>query len=200
MPKHAQTRLLAVLLTGFLAAIYLTTGHANSLDDTKQQKQFLFEKLAKAQSEQEGRLAEDAIWQYWFSLAPDHSARKSLDAGMERRKAYDFEAAEKHLDNVVTTAPDYAEGYNQRAFVRFLRENFTGALTDLEKTLELEPEHFGALAGLYQVLRIQNRHQAAMTALQSGVSIHPWLKERGALPEELWPDSYRRLHEPGLEL
>ncbi|OED40955.1 hypothetical protein AB833_10690 [Chromatiales bacterium (ex Bugula neritina AB1)] len=159
------------------------------------QKFKLFRDLSSAQTEAAGRAAENAIWQFWFAQAPTPEVRKLLDAGIERREAYDFEAAEKHLDKVVEAAPDYAEGFNQRAFVRFLRENFSDASDDLERALALEPDHFGAMAGQYQILRIENRHQAAFTFLQEAVTLHPWLRERGALPREMWPDAYRDLHD-----
>lgn len=192
------------LITAFLIALFgtgsLTVANATTPSQAEGQKSILFQNLANAPTEAEGRSAEDAVWQYWFNQAPDFSTRSALDAGIERRESYDFEAAENHLDKVIRQAPDYAEGYNQRAFVRFLRENFAEAITDLEKALELEPNHFGALSGLYHVLRSQNRHRAAMGALQQAVTIHPWLQERDALPEEMWPDNYRDLHEPGLKL
>lgn len=160
----------------------------------------LFENLANAENELEGRLAEESIWQFWFSQSPSPDVRASLDAGIKRREAYDFEAAEHHLDKVVESAPNYAEGYNQRAFVRFLRENYNDAQTDLETALELEPNHFGAMSGLYRILQRQNRQKAAMKMLQLAVDIHPWLKERSALPKALWPKSFRDLHDPGLEI
>lgn len=192
LPRTLVACLFLVLLPGIATSA--------SPDKATPQHARLFKNLAAAQTETEGRSAEHAIWQYWFGLAPTPSDRASLDAGMERREAYDYEAAENHLDILVESAPLYAEGYNQRAFVRFLRENYSGALTDIEKTLELEPQHFGALSGMYHVLRIQNRHQAAMGALRQAVTIHPWIQERGALPRSLWPESFRQVHDPDLEI
>ena len=164
------------------------------------EEQALFKSLLAAENEQEGRIAEDAIWRYWFDQSPTALVRASLDAGIERREAYDFEAAEIHFDKVVRSAPNYAEGYNQRAFVRFLREKYQSAQTDLEIALKLEPNHFGALSGLYHILQKQDRREAAMRMLSRAVEIHPWLKERSALPKEKWPKSYRDLHDPGLEI
>lgn len=190
------------LLVAMAFALSLTV-NISSADERSvldQQKAALFKDLANASSEQEGRAAESAVWRYWFNQAPTPEVRASLDAGIERREAYDFEAAENHLDLVVEAAPDYSEGHNQRAFVRFLRENYAAAQTDLETALELEPDHFGAMSGLHHILRIQNRHEAAMALLQQAVIIHPWLNERSALPKKMWPDSYRAIHEPGQEI
>lgn len=174
--------------------------YADDFSELDQIKTELFDRLATASSEQDGREAENAIWQFWFSLSPTADIRSSLDAGIERREGYDFEAAENHLDIVVEAAPEYAEGYNQRAFVRFLRENFADAQTDLEIALELEPKHFGAMSGLYHILRIQNRQKAAMSLLKRAVTVHPWLRERGGLPKDKWPESYRDIHDPELKI
>lgn len=160
----------------------------------------LLQRLAGATSEADGRLAESAVWEHWFSEAPGDDVHDWLQQGRKRRESYDYEAAEKLFDRVVESAPGYAEGYNQRAFARFLREDFDGALADLEKTLQLRPWHFGALSGMYHVLRIQNRHSAAFALLRQAVTIHPWIQERGALPKDMWPDSYRLIHEQGQEI
>lgn len=186
-------RVLANLLSGLLLLLTLTSSLA--LADAEHATK-LFRDLANAMTQMEGRQAEDELWKYWFDQSPSTQIRSFLDKGIERREAYDFEAAEIHLDKVVADAPDYSEGYNQRAFVRFLRENFEGAQVDLEKALELEPRHFGAMSGLFHILRIQNRQQAALGLLQQAVTIHPWLKERSALPENMWPEGYKNLHAP----
>lgn len=180
-----------------IALLFIGAGQV-ALANTNLDK--LFDSLSKAQTELEGRAAEDALWQHWFDQAPTAADRALLDKSLERREAYDFEAAENVLNQLVDAAPDYSEAYNQRAFIRFLRENYTGAKADLEKTLALEPQHFGAWAGMYLVLSRQSQIDEAFTMLQKAVSIHPWLKERFALPKALWPKAYRDLHESGQEI
>jgi len=200
MSEIAKRCVLAVLAITTMLSVSPAIANSDEHSSNDAEKRMLFDALANAESEQAGRVAESAIWQFWFDQSPTASVRSSLDAGMERREAYDFEAAENHLDKVVESAPDYAEGYNQRAFVRFLQENYEDAQTDLETALVLEPEHFGAMSGLFHILRIQNRQKAAMGLLKKAVVLHPWLQERSALPKEQWPKSYRDIHEPGQEI
>ena len=83
--------------------------------------------LKIAPDEETGRAIEDAIWRQWIK-APDSRAQDLLDRGMQRRDAYDFEAAEQLFDELVAYCPHYPEGYNQRAFIRFLRERYDAAL------------------------------------------------------------------------
>jgi len=176
----------AFLIASLLTLLLLPTAVFADKRNSSAEFVILLEQLASAETELEGRAAEASVWRYWFD--------------MQRRKAYDYEAAEKYLDEVVKLAPHYAEGYNQRAFVRFLRDNPIAAEIDLQNTLKLEPKHFGALSGLFHVLRMQDRQDAALSALKEAVKIHPWLQERFALPERLWPESYRAIHSTDQEI
>src|SRR5690606_15155429 len=63
------------------------------------------------------------------------------------------ELALQFLDAVVELAPDFAEGWNRRAYVYFLQDNYEGAVGDLRRALALEPKHFKALEGLARILR-----------------------------------------------
>lgn len=160
-------------------------------DETESQ---LLSKLAVADSESEARTIEAQIWEYWFNLAPTIQARELLDEGRQRRQSYDYIGAEELLSDLIVAEPGYAEAHNQRAFVRFLRDDFVGALQDLEIVLQMKPWHFGALSGMYHVLRSQNRHGVAFNVLRQAVEIHPWIQERFALPEDQWPEHYRLIH------
>ena len=178
-------------LIGTAALAYGMTAPVALQASTASQRDRLFKALKTAKTEREGRLAENAIWNWWLDQAPTLEVREAIDHGMKRREAYDFEAAEEALDKAVEQAPDYAEGWNQRAFVRFLRDNIDGSLSDLEKAVELDPDHFAAWSGMYHVLIRMGRPEVAVAALSRAVTIHPWLKERGMLPPD--PDAKRPL-------
>ncbi len=83
----------------------------------------LLAQIRTAPDEATARGLMDRLWRLWTE-APDARAQALLDHGMDRREAYDFAAAEADFDELVGYCPDYAEGWNQRAFVRFLRGNY----------------------------------------------------------------------------
>lgn len=117
------------------------------------------------------------MWAIWAD-APDDRAQEMLDRGMARREAFDFGAAEAAFDALVEYCPDYAEGYNQRAFVAFLRGDFDAALVDLDRALARQPLHVAALSGKALTLIELGREADAQDALGRALSLNPWIPER----------------------
>ncbi|MCB1501279.1 MAG: hypothetical protein KDK07_16095 [Bauldia sp.] len=140
----------------------------------------LFVFLAATKTEAEGRAMEDEIWRFWMR-APDQEAAALMDRAMERRRTYDFAGAVEILDRLVAIAPGWAEAWNQRATVRFLQEDYEGSLADIRETLDREPRHFGAMAGMAIILLRQGRAELAQATLHRAVAIHPWLRERSLI-------------------
>ena len=62
--------------------------------------------------------------------------------------AKQMDVALKLLDAVVKLRPDYIEGWNRRATIYYLQDDYPHAIQDIEQVLSREPRHFGALAGL----------------------------------------------------
>src|SRR5690606_4126207 len=145
------------------------------------ERERLFRDLQTAATERQGRMAEDAIWRMWMAQAPSSAIAEAIAEAMRRRESYDWSTALTILDRVVTDAPDYAEGWNQRAFIRFLKQDFDGSLEDIDRALALEPLHFAALSGQALILMQLGRIETGQKVLRQAIEIHPWLKERSML-------------------
>ncbi|WP_269580912.1 tetratricopeptide repeat protein [Roseibium sp. Sym1] len=141
----------------------------------------LFEALKNAPNELEAEKIENEIWKSWLESAPTPEIQAKLEQAMERRNVYDFQGARDLLDEVIAEAPDYSEGWNQRAYVLFLQGNYEASLEDIERALELEPRHFGALSGKAMIFMTLGRVKLGQKALREAVEIHPYLKERNML-------------------
>lgn len=127
------------------------------------------------------RLIAPEFWAIWTD-APDDHAQELLDTGMERRRAFDFGSALAALDALIEYCPDYAEGYNQRAFVNFLQQDFSAALPDLDQAIALSPRHIAALSGRALTLTGLGRKAEAALSLRAALALNPWLSERSLLP------------------
>lgn len=141
----------------------------------------LIEIAREAPDEATGRQLSNDMWELWAD-APDSYSQELLDEAISRRESYDYAGAMKAADALVVYCPEYAEGYNQRAFIHFLRENFEAALPDLDRTLQLQPNHVAALTGKALTLAALKRNGEAALALRAALEMNPWLGERHLLP------------------
>ncbi|WP_209504720.1 MULTISPECIES: hypothetical protein [unclassified Ruegeria] len=171
----------------FLAALAVValscTAHAQSCPaapDHSESVDALINQVQKAESQSDARAISNQMWELWTD-APDARAQGLLDRGMARREAWDLLGALDELDQLVDYCPNYAEGYNQRAFVNYLRQDFAAALQDLNVTIELSPNHIGALSGRALSLLGLKRLDDARAALAEALELNPWLSERALL-------------------
>ena len=70
--------------------------------------------------------------------------------------------------------PDFAEAWNKRATVYFFNGEFEKSIQDIEKTLSLEPRHFGALDGLAQIYFLQDKFLKAAATYEQLLQILPF--------------------------
>src|SRR5713101_8127619 len=90
--------------------------------------------------------AEATLWQIWCrSGIPEVDAL--LRQGIEAIERHQLAEAEALFTRIIERAPDFAEGWNKRATVRYLAEDYAGSVADCEETLARTPHHFGALSG-----------------------------------------------------
>lgn len=115
---------------------------------------------------------EAQIWDAW-SRSGSPAMDLLLQRGREAMETEDLGAAIEHLTALTDYAPDFAEGWNARATAFFQAEEFGLSLADIERTLALNPRHFGALGGLAAILEILDQPRAALSAYRAAHTIHP---------------------------
>ena len=145
--------------------------------DFSEQLGLLHDKLVVAETPAQAQALSSELWMIWLD-APDEQAQRLLDLGMRKRAGFDYLGARDTLDELVEYCPEYAEGYNQRAFASFLRRDYLAALFDLDKALELNPRHLGALSGKGLTLMGMGRDDEAQEVLREALKLNPWLPER----------------------
>lgn len=140
----------------------------------------LFAQAQAAENFRQGQEVSDAMWKVWLR-APDAAAQEVLDSGMAARGVYDFAGAHGEFTRLTEYCPDYAEGWNQRAFISFLREDYSSALADLDRALVLQPRHVAAQSGRALTLMHMGRTAEARSQLLEAVANNPWLSEAALL-------------------
>jgi tetratricopeptide (TPR) repeat protein len=140
----------------------------------------IFADLGSAQSAAEASVLTQRLWRLWTD-APDATAKAMLDDGMALLSGGRPAIAVERFDALVDYCPDYAEGYNQRAFAHYLQLDFAKALDDLDAALALNPHHVAALSGKALTLMGLGRDAEAQEVLRAAVALNPWLEERALL-------------------
>ena len=132
----------------------------------------LFAELRRTADPAEARLIEGRIWSEWMSSG---SATIDLMMGWASRAARteDWGVAFDYLDQVIVLVPDYAEAWNRRATLHFVRGDYDKSIQDIEETLKREPRHFGALSGLGQIMLRQERPELARDAFERTLEVYP---------------------------
>jgi tetratricopeptide (TPR) repeat protein len=155
------------------------------------QKARLDKLFADLKRERNDKAAERIAGNIWREWSDSGSASINLmmlwsQKAMEARK---FGVALDFLDQVVTLDPTYAEGWNRRATVHYMMKSYGKSMADIDRTLRLEPRHFGALSGLAQIMADTDHTQAALDAWQRVLAVYPMMRSAqqqvSTLSEEL---------------
>ena len=167
------------LIIAFVAASTLTTpafAECPPPQDVSAELQALIAKAQGAKNYQEGRGVSGEMWRVYLR-APDETAQAALDEGLRRRDAYDFAGALTEFNRLAEYCPTFAEGFNQRAYIHFLRGEHEKALPDLDRALELSPHHVAAQSGRALTLMNLGRIEEARAQMLIAVENNPWLSE-----------------------
>ncbi len=74
---------------------------------------------------------------------------------------------------MIYLAPQYVEGWNQRATLHFQMGNYRKSMSDINRVLAIEPRHFGALAGMAAILTSAEQDELALKAWEQFLAIYP---------------------------
>lgn len=148
----------------------------------------LFAELKRAGNEAAAARISQRIRSEWSK-----SGSATIDLLMQRsNKAVEekkFDAALDYLDEIVTLAPAYAEGWNLRATVHFARDDYARSMADIDRVLRLEPRHFGALSGMAAILKATGHDAAAAGVYERLLALYPMMRaaqaELGKLADEM---------------
>jgi tetratricopeptide (TPR) repeat protein len=160
-----------VLVKGFFCLLLALSAPA-AADQTDPRLDPLFGILKETRNPIEAQLAEGQIWHLWMT-SPDATVNLLMAQGIDRMAAQDLRGAFKIFTDIVEIAPDFAEGWNKRATVLYMMGAYAESIADIDRTLELEPRHFGALSGLGLCNAELEHDEAALDAFKRALTLNP---------------------------
>tara|TARA_R110000868_G_scaffold99983_10_gene274907 strand:- start:1477 stop:2043 length:567 start_codon:yes stop_codon:yes gene_type:complete len=171
MIRHLRSASLAIVLAAAVSA----SGFAKEMPLSDRLDR-LFSELQSSQSELEARRLAGQIDDLWRG-ARGETARLLLSRADDAIADEDFALAIDVLDQLIALEPEFAEAWNRRATVYYLKENYGRSLADIAVTLALEPRHFGALTGLGLMLEDLGEDKKAYDALKRALELNPFQEE-----------------------
>jgi tetratricopeptide (TPR) repeat protein len=161
---------------------FLTT--ALSANDRDAELDKLFVELKKDIPSLSSGIAQQ-IWMLWSTHPTDQKLTSLLDEGSRLVQDQKLNRAIDVFSEAIELDPSWAEAWNKRATVFYMVGKFQKSQNDIDKVLELEERHFGALAGQGMVnIKLKN-YDKAKKSYQKAQEIYPSMKSSKVMIEQI---------------
>ena len=141
--------------------------HTKSLD-------FLFGALKAAPDDISAKHVEARIWAIWLQT-PSDTATLLMTRAKAAVDAHKIDVAIKLLDSIIKLRPDYVEGWDRRATLYYMQDDYGRSLADIQQVLIREPRHFGALTCLGLIMQELGDEKRALDVYRKALAINPHL-------------------------
>ena len=167
----------------YLAFIFISSfGNASEVYHKNKLEKY-FVDLKKSTNLDEAINIEKNIWSLWSLHPSNQFLTNKLELGTELMENGQHKYAYKVFSNIIFEDPNWSEAWNKRATVLFLMREYDLSLFDIQKTLDLEPRHFGALSGRAQIYINLMEYQKALDNLMRTKEIYPLSKGNKIIPK-----------------
>ena len=160
----------------YILGIFLILNVSNlKADNLEKQIDRLFNDL-KIENASTSYQIEQKIWKLWSTHPNNEKLTKMLNEGSNLVNKQKLEEAIVIFSKVIDLDPEWAEAWNKRATVYYMVGDFQKSQDDINKVLEFEDRHFGALAGQGLVnIQLENYEKAIMS-YEKVQQIYPSMK------------------------
>ena len=170
-----------VLLFCLIFLFSLTSSFANDRDVRLNQ---LFNEL-KVNKAKVAAIVEQEIWSLWSTHPTDEKLTARLEEGSMFVRNQQPNRARDIFTEVINLDENWAEAWNKRATVLYMLGEYQKSQEDIDKVLELEPRHFGALAGQGMVnIKLKN-YEKAIRSYEEAQEIYPSMKTPDAMIKQM---------------
>ncbi len=170
-----------ILILFYFFIINSSSVHANTINE---QLNKLFDDL-KISTESSSFLIEQKIWKLWSTHPNDEKLTILLAEGSAAVNNNQLTEAINIFTKVIELDPNWAEAWNKRATVFYLVGQFQKSQDDIDKVLNLEKRHFGALAGQGLVNIQLKNFEKAIKSYQKALEIYPSMRSPEIMIKEI---------------
>ena len=170
-----------ILILFYFLIINSSSVHANMINE---QLNKLFDDL-KISSESSSFLIEQKIWKLWSTHPNDEKLTTLLAEGSAAVNNNQLTEAINIFTKVIELDPNWAEAWNKRATVFYLVGQFQKSQDDIDKVLNLEKRHFGALAGQGLVNIQLKNFEKAIKSYEKALEIYPSMRSPEIMIKEI---------------
>jgi tetratricopeptide (TPR) repeat protein len=114
------------------------------------------------------------LWEMWHRSG-DARFDGLLKEGIAAMQREDLPAADATFTRLIDEAPAFAEGWNKRATVRYMADDYAASIADCRETLARNPNHFGALSGQGLCHLMLGQFREAAELFRRTLAVHPHL-------------------------
>lgn len=133
----------------------------------------LFGRLQTTADVTEATQLTNLIWAIWHQ-SNNEQVNELMRQGLAEMSQQNHRAAVDRFTTMIEIDPEFAEGWNKRATVHYLLGDYRASVKDIDRTLELEPRHFGALSGLGLIMMALDNDEAAIHAFEATLAVNPF--------------------------
>ena len=165
-----------------LFLIFFTSADSENFEQ-KNKLNKLFNQLKKVNNSKAGLLLEKKIWSIWHEHPKDIRLTEKLEFGSKLMEDGSYQYALKVFNNILATDPQWSEAWNKRATLYFLMEQYKKSLDDIEKVLNIESRHFGALSGQARIFIKLREYEKAIVSLKRALNFYPLFRSGNLIPK-----------------
>ena len=165
-----------------LSLIFIFTAKAS---DQVIQLNKLFNQLKQSKNKLVAQEVEQKIWKVWSTHPKNKKLTLMLAEGSKLVNDRQFKKAIHIFSKVIDLDPNWAEAWNKRATVMYMIGEFKKSQQDINKVLELENRHFGALAGQGLVNIELKNYEKAIKSYENAQKIYPLMKSPGIMINQI---------------
>ena len=171
----AGLKVLAILMVLIQPTLLIAqTGYEYLTEDE------LFKELQSA-TEFESERIEQLIIDRWSNSSSER-LNGMLSFAKVTASSGNLDYAIQILNSIIEESPEFAEAWNVRATVHFIKGDFNSSVGDIAGTLRLNPRHFAALNGLALILEAIGDLEGALEAYRAVERLAPMrMGVRGAI-------------------